>query len=228
METNKEKEETKVKQKNQTIPRLQHTTVIPRNINLNTQAGQDRFRTVCEELWTVLYSQDCAARNYPYYHSCCSTFSKKKYAAGDHKHPGESTHRFTDWIKQNGIKDTVTFHQFLLEQTEKKPAHLQMVPGLNLPHEHDALVTNTLKDNQDRLSELEKRNQQLQAALDASNQELKASLEENRKLKEQLQQEVKARKDAEFSLHLTDMIQRTERSKVQFANKLDSAYDKKK
>ena len=87
-------------QANQLKPtRCKFTNQLPRTFLPTHPPDLARFQETCEQLWQMLVLQDCKDSNYPFYHSCCNSFSRKRYAQGDHFHPPEQTHKMKIWLK---------------------------------------------------------------------------------------------------------------------------------
>ena len=147
-----------------------HQTKFPRTFDPKSEAGIQRFREVCKELWVLLYDKGCKQSNYPFYHSCCNTFSRKTYAKGQHHHPEQTTHKMSTWLAYHKITDSEEFTTFLLEQTKQRNDGFFTVPGLNLPHNCDYPLEKFEERVQKRTEALEKRKKLAEDELTKANE----------------------------------------------------------
>lgn len=204
----------KQRQKNSQNPK--QAAQVQRKVNLNDTEDQKTFRNACNELWSTLYEVDTMARNHPFYHSCCNSFSKRNFFAGQHSHPEECTFRLIDWVKIHEISDAEDFHDHLFEETKKKPTDMQTLPMLNLHHTSDDSMQKMFISLQDRVSTLEKRNSQLEAELDQSRKNHDQTKVKLAELEERLQKETERREFAELVNEVNRKLEKQQNTKVHF------------
>lgn len=164
----------------------------PRTIDPSDSEDLTRFEKACTKLYTEL-KKDCDSWNYPCYHACCNSFSKKKVASADTFH-SQSTSLGT-WLEYHKIKDPVKFCSVMLDLVQERKDKWFTLPGLNLSHGCDYPREEEEAKIERATEMLKKRAAKAEAALDTANQRIAA-------LEQQLEAEKKARKADEVAYGL--------------------------
>ena len=212
MATSQEQPQKATKQSQKRPHQLENTTEPRRTIDLTNDEDLKTLKETCDELWRQLYEVGCRARNHPFYHSCCNSFSKRSFGEAKHFHPKEYTSPFIDWIAKHEISDAKGLYNHFLKQVKLKPTYPWTLPGLNLYHGVDSPVEKMLTELQQRVSLLEKRNAEVEAELD----ELTKTKQKVLELEEKLQKETEQREFAEFVNEVNRQLEKQQSTKVQF------------
>jgi hypothetical protein len=162
--------------------------VFPRTINPTHPADIKLFEKTCAKLYEELVEKDCKSWNYPSYHACCNTFSKKREAKADIFHTASETCSLGTWLKYHKVEDQAKFCEVLLQLVRERKDEWFTLPGLNLSHNCDY----PKQDNQTKIERatemLQKRASHAEAELENANQriaKLEQRLEAERKGREQ-------------------------------------------
>lgn len=86
------------------------------------------------KLWNTLIKGDMAKKNVVYYHSCCLSFSKAKFAKHS-CHPAEFTKTLGSLKAEHRIYSLEAFQQFLLKAIQNAPKYAQYFPRINYVHQ---------------------------------------------------------------------------------------------
>jgi hypothetical protein len=164
----------------------------PRTFNPSDSKDLARFETACTKLYKEL-KKDCDSWNYPSYHACCNSFSKKRVASADIFH-SESKSLGT-WLEYHKIKDPADFPKAMLDLVKERKDKWFTLPGLNLSHGCDYPREEDEAKTERATEMLKKRAAKTEAALDTANRRIA-------ELEQLLEAEKKARKQDELAYGL--------------------------